>query len=183
MVWQPHRSLSEFNQTHHLKIMDHIIYLSLGSNLGDRLANLQNAISALPPKIKPLNQSSVYETSPWGYSNQPDFYNQVIKAETQLKPADVLVYIKSLEVSLGRQETFRFGPRLIDLDLLFFDTVILNTPVLTIPHPRITERAFVLVPLAEISPDLIHPGIDKTIQQLKSAIDTSSVTQIHSPVS
>jgi 2-amino-4-hydroxy-6-hydroxymethyldihydropteridine diphosphokinase len=160
--------------------MSHLIYLSLGSNLGDRLANLQNAISGLPPKIQPLVRSSIYETSPWGYSDQPDFYNQVIKAETLFEPADVLETIKSLEVSLGRQETFRFGPRLIDLDLLFYDALILNSPKLTIPHPRITERAFVLVPLAEIAPDLVHPGIGKTIQQLKSSIDTSSVKLIHS---
>jgi 2-amino-4-hydroxy-6-hydroxymethyldihydropteridine diphosphokinase len=160
--------------------MDHIIYLSLGSNLGDRLANLQNAISSLPPNIQPLTRSSVYETSPWGYSDQPDFYNQVIKAETLFEPTDVLATIKNLEVSLGRQETFRFGPRLIDLDLLFFDTLILNSRKLTIPHPRITERAFVLVPLAEIAPDLIHPGVGKTIQQLKSSIDTSSVKLIYS---
>jgi 2-amino-4-hydroxy-6-hydroxymethyldihydropteridine diphosphokinase len=160
--------------------MSHLIYLSLGSNLGDRLANLQNAISSLPPNIQPLTRSSVYETSPWGYSDQPDFYNQVIKAETLFEPTDVLATIKNLEVSLGRQETFRFGPRLIDLDLLFFDTLILNSPKLTIPHPRITERAFVLVPLAEIAPDLIHPGVGKTIQQLKSSIDNSSVKLIYS---
>ena len=163
--------------------MDHTIYLSLGSNLGDRLANLHNAISALPPKIRPLLQSSVYETTPWGYSNQPDFYNQVIKAKTHLEPSEVLAYLKSLELSLGRQETFRNGPRLIDIDLLFFNSLTLSTPELTIPHPRITERAFVLVPLTEIAPGFTHPGNGKTIQQLISSIDTSSVNLIHSSIS
>ena len=156
-------------------MMTHQLYLSLGTNLGDRLANLLNAITYLPPKVNPVVRSSIYESAPWGYSDQPAFLNQIIKGATDLEPLDLLAFFKSTEVQMGRQETFRFGPRLIDLDILFYDELVLETPTLTIPHPRIAERAFILVPLAEIAPELIHPVLGKSIQQLKTGVDLSSV--------
>ncbi len=155
--------------------MSHIIYLSLGSNLGDRLANLRKAISNLPPKVKPILQSPVYETQPWGYSDQPDFLNQCIQAETELEPLDLLAYLKDLEAAIGRKETFRFGPRLIDLDILFYDDLIYDSPNLTLPHPRISERSFILIPLSDIAPELFHPVLRRTVEQLKTEIDSSSV--------
>ncbi len=161
--------------------MIHLIYLSLGSNLGDRLGNLHRAINHLPPKVKNIIQSPVYETEPWGYSDQPMFLNQVIKANTALEPLELLEFLKGVEVLMGRQETFRFGPRLIDIDILFYDDLILNSPDLTIPHPRIAERAFVLIPLAELAPDLYHPVHRKTIQQLKSMADISNIALYQVP--
>jgi 2-amino-4-hydroxy-6-hydroxymethyldihydropteridine diphosphokinase len=161
----------------------HQLYLSLGTNLGDRLANLLNAIKSLPPQVNPLAQSSIYETEPWGYSDQPAFLNQVIQAGTDLEPLDLLAFLKDTELRQGRKETFRFGPRLIDMDILFYDDLVMNTPTLTIPHPRIPERAFILVPLAEIAPGLSHPFLGKTIQQLKTGVDSSSVALYRSVVS
>lgn len=162
--------------------MTHIVYLALGTNLGDRALNLQKAIASLAPNVQTLSQSSIYETEPWGYSDQPYFLNQVIKCSTSLEPAALLAFLKEIEAQMGRQETFRFGPRLIDLDILFYDDLILDTPTLTIPHPRIIERAFVLIPLSEIAPDLIHPVKNKSIGELKNSIDANS-TMLYQPVS
>ena len=152
-----------------------IVYLGLGTNLGYRKANLKAAAAGLPPAAMVLRASGIYETEPWGYLEQPAFLNQVLEIETSLSPAGLLVFLKRLEANLGRQATFRYGPRLIDLDILLYDQLVLNQPDLVIPHPQLAERAFVLVPLAELNPNLVHPVLRASIAQLKDRIDQSGV--------
>ena len=142
------------------------VYLGLGTNLGDRKQNINKAIEAISLKMSISKQSSLYETTAWGYTNQPDFLNQVIQVETNLSPLRLLNFLKKTEVELGRVENFRYGPRLIDIDILFYDDLIKTTSRLQIPHPRIPERAFVLVPLNEIAPGYVHPVLKKTIAEL-----------------
>jgi 2-amino-4-hydroxy-6-hydroxymethyldihydropteridine diphosphokinase len=154
----------------------HKIYLALGSNLGDRLANLQNTIRALPPEVDVTAQSPVYETPPWGYQEQPVFLNQVIEALTALPPEKLLAYLKNLEEQLGRTPTFNYGPRLIDIDILFYDDLVYRSPDLVIPHPRLSERAFVLVPLANLSPDLRHPVTGSTVKEMLATVDSSQIS-------
>lgn len=143
-----------------------LIYLSLGTNLGDRRENLRLAHNLLPPVIQVVASSSIYETDPWGYPDQPAFLNQVVQVETRLPPPALLVTLKDLERVLGRRPTFRYGPRLIDLDILIYGSLVIETPMLTIPHQRLAERAFVLVPMVELAPNLIHPLLGLTMQQL-----------------
>jgi 2-amino-4-hydroxy-6-hydroxymethyldihydropteridine diphosphokinase len=153
----------------------HTVYLALGSNLGDRLTNLKQAIAALPPQMEVQAKSSVYETPPWGYEDQPKFLNQVIKVETYLDPGPLLKHLKRLEVTLGRQESFPNGPRQIDMDILFYDDLVLNSPSLVIPHPRLHERGFVLLPLMDISPDLVHPVNQKSVREMLAKCDVVGI--------
>lgn len=153
------------------------VFIALGSNLGDRSNNLRNAITSLPPKVQVTDQSPIYETEPWGYIKQPQFLNQVIQAVTPLTPDGLFNFLKTIEAELGRKPAVRYGPRLIDLDILFYNDLIYNTADLTIPHKRLHERAFVLVPLADIAPEMIHPVQKKTVRELLSQIDRSGVTR------
>jgi 2-amino-4-hydroxy-6-hydroxymethyldihydropteridine diphosphokinase len=145
---------------------EHIVYLALGSNLGDRLSNLKQAIASLTPQLEVKAKSQVYETPPWGFEDQPKFLNQVVRAKTYLGPERLLQHLKRLELALGRKESFPNGPRLIDLDILFYDDRIVNTPSLVIPHPRLQERGFVLLPLMDIDPELVHPVNKKTVREM-----------------
>jgi 2-amino-4-hydroxy-6-hydroxymethyldihydropteridine diphosphokinase len=160
--------------------MAHTVYLALGTNLGDRLKNLRAALDAFLPDILVRAESPVYETEPWGYVDQPAFLNMVICAETELPPFELLDRLKAVERALGRIPTFRNGPRLIDLDILFYDDLMLDTPPLIIPHPRLHERAFVLIPLAEIAPHLLHPRLGRSVEQLLETVDRRGVSQVHS---
>jgi 2-amino-4-hydroxy-6-hydroxymethyldihydropteridine diphosphokinase len=154
---------------------EHTVYLALGSNLGDRLENLKEAIAALPPQMEVKAKSSVYETPPWGYEDQPKFLNQVLKAKTYLDPEPLLKHLKRLEVALGRKESFPNGPRLIDMDLLFYDDLVLNRPSLVIPHPRLHERGFVLLPLMDINPELVHPVNKKSVREMVAECDVAGI--------
>lgn len=154
---------------------NHTVFLSLGSNLDDRLGNLKRAIASLPPQMEVKARSRIYETPPWGYADQPMFLNQVVMAKTYLEPELLLKHLKRLEIALGRTATFRNGPRVIDIDILFYDDLILDTPALVIPHPGLHERGFVLMPLMDIAPDLVHPGKRKSIRELVAFSDLGGI--------
>jgi len=157
---------------------DHVVYLALGSNLGNRAANLKETITSLPPQMEVKAKSKVYETPPWGHTEQEKFYNQVLKAKTYLEPEQLLKHLKRLEVALGRVASFRNGPRLIDIDILFYDDLVFESPLLTIPHPRVHERGFVLLPMMDIAPDFMHPVKQRSIRDLIAGCDLRGIVQI-----
>jgi len=148
--------------------MGHIAYIGIGSNLGDKLNHCENAISQILEldRHKLLAKSSLFKTKPMGYTSQDWFVNGVIKIETDLEAPELLHTLKAIESQLGRTETFRWAPRTIDLDILFFDDIEIATEELQIPHPLIQNRQFVLVPLVEIDRNLFHPVLKKSIQEL-----------------
>jgi 2-amino-4-hydroxy-6-hydroxymethyldihydropteridine diphosphokinase len=154
---------------------EHTVYLALGSNMGNRAANLKAAIAALPPQMEVKAKSRVYETPPWGYIDQDKFLNQVLKVQTYVKPEPLLKHLKRLELALGREATFQNGPRLIDIDILFYDDLVLESPTVTIPHPRLHERGFVMMPLLDIAPDLVHPVKKQSIRELIAFCDVSGI--------
>ena len=152
-----------------------ITYLGLGGNLGDRLAALTEALARLDatPGMRRVSCSSVYETEPWGVTDQPNFLNLAAGYETTLPPVDLLAACQSVEATVGRTASYRWGPRLIDVDILLYgdEVVNLTTPDLQIPHPRLHQRAFALVPLAEIAPDASMPPDIMTVRGLLRDID------------
>jgi len=147
-----------------------IVYLSLGSNLGDRQANLRNAIGRLLELGDVLEVSSYYETEPVDFTDQPWFLNCAVAVRTELLPREFLAGIQAIEKSLGRQRTQPKGPRTIDIDILLFGQQTINTPQLQVPHPAMAERRFVLEPLTEIAADVIQPGRKKAIRELLQAL-------------
>jgi 2-amino-4-hydroxy-6-hydroxymethyldihydropteridine diphosphokinase len=148
--------------------MGHIAYIGIGSNLGDKIHHCEKAISAILKidRHKLLAKSSLFKTQPIGYTSQDWFVNGVIKIETDLEAPELLRTLKTIESQSGRTKTFRWGPRTIDLDILFFDDNEIHTEELQIPHPLIQDRQFVLIPMAEIDRNLIHPVFKKTVQEL-----------------
>ena len=143
-----------------------VVYLGLGSNMGNRQGNLDKALDLLSQRLRVGQVSSIYDTEPVGNINQPRFLNLVCQVHTRLAPMELLALAKGIESKLGRTLSKSNTPRPIDIDILFYDDQVIETPELVIPHPRLTERAFVLVPLAEIASDLVHPVNDKTIKEL-----------------
>jgi len=159
------------------------ILLGLGSNLGERFDNLTSAIKALTPEIMVQTISPTYETQPLYVTQQPEFLNLLVRATTTLSPISLLDSIQALEVELGRKPSVRFGPRIIDIDIIDYDSLILNLESLTIPHPRMHERLFVLRPLINIVPNWIHPRTGKTVQQLIDGLSDPGIVKkyIHAP--
>jgi len=148
-----------------------IAFLSLGSNLGDREALLNEALNRLETEgVHVVRRSSIHETEPQDYLDQPRFLNMAIEVETDLTPRELLAAIQKIETEMGRQRTIPKGPRTIDIDILFYANQIISMAGLEIPHPRLTERHFVLDPLQEIAPDLRHPVTGKTVRELRAAL-------------
>ncbi len=159
-----------------------ITYLSLGSNLGDRAANMERAIAALPEAgVHVLRRSSLYATEPVDLPCQPWFLNCVVEAETSLMPRQLLHATQGIERSLGRRKLIARGPRVIDLDILLYGTSVIRTTELEVPHPRMAERRFVLVPLAELAPGLRHPALGATIADLLGAARDTSQVRVWTP--
>jgi 2-amino-4-hydroxy-6-hydroxymethyldihydropteridine diphosphokinase len=153
------------------------VFLSLGSNLGDRRTNLERALHLLPPQVEVVNLSSIYETEPWGFLDQPTFLNQVLEGETNLSPSELLDHVKGIESEMGRKPGRRFGPRLVDIDILLYGDQLISEDGLTIPHQRMRYRAFVMIPLNEIAPELHYPGSSQSINELLNEIDPAGVVQ------
>ncbi len=150
--------------------MANFVYLSLGSNLGDRVSHLRDAIARLQTTGRIASVSSFYETEPVEFTEQAWFLNCVIALETTETPEQLMAAILHIEQEMGRERIQRKGPRTIDIDILLFGDMIVDSPALTIPHPAMYQRRFVLQPLAEIAPELVHPVLKKTIRELREAL-------------
>lgn len=142
------------------------VFLGLGSNVGNRQKNLEEAIKILSQYIEITKKSKIYETKPVGVENQPDFLNMAIMGDTELDHLTLFKFIKDTEKKVGRIERYRWGPREIDIDILFFNDLIYESNFLQIPHPRLHERDFVLKPLMDLEPKFIHPVFKKSIEEL-----------------
>jgi len=151
----------------------HVAYIGFGSNIGDRLAHIQNAIHALSKmeEITLQKISSVYKTDPVGYEAQAEFLNGVAAIQTSLPPLSLLHTLKNIETIIGRRHRIRWGPREIDLDILIYGDLCLETEKLVIPHPEMHRRRFVLAPLVEIAPNLVHPVFQETVQTLLECLE------------
>lgn len=145
------------------------VYLLLGANLGDKQQMFIRARESVADQIGPIvRQSAEYETAAWGITDQPTYLNQVLVVQTRLTPTAVLANTQAIEQNLGRVRAEKWGSRVIDIDLLFYEDLIINTPTLTVPHPLLHERRFTLVPLAEVAPDLVHPVLKQPIHTLQA---------------
>lgn len=143
------------------------VFLLTGGNMGDKRKNLLRAAKFIDQKLgNTLSTSAIYETEAWGKIDQPSFYNQVLQVQTDYSPKEVLQEILTIELNMGRERIVKYGPRLIDIDILFYNHEVIETPELIVPHPQIQHRRFVLTPLAELVPEYVHPLFQKTIAEL-----------------
>lgn len=138
------------------------VYIGIGTNIGDKMKNINDAIDAVKhlPNTEVVKMSAVYETAPWGYTDQDNFYNVCVQVETSLTPNGMLGACLGIEAALGRERTFKYAPRIIDIDILLYNDLKIETAELTVPHPRMSERSFVLIPLKDILPELKTGDID-----------------------
>lgn len=154
-------------------------YLSIGSNLGDRINYLKKALVKLKQNnIQIIKSSNIIETEPYGYKEQGKFLNMAVEIDSDLEPFELMKLISKIESELGRIRTKRWGPRVIDIDIIFYDSLIINEPDLKIPHPDMQNRFFVLKPLQEIAPDFVHPVLKKTITELLENLNSEGKSKI-----
>jgi len=158
-----------------------IAYIGIGSNLGDKVKNCQTAVRYLgaTPGIEVAEISSLYCTEPVGYEDQDWFINCVVEVNTSLTPREIFLRCKEIERTMGRTHLVKWGPRVIDLDLLFYNDLVMKESDLEIPHPRLHERGFVLLPLTEVRPDWVHPVFQKTISELKQELTDSHQVKLY----
>ena len=154
------------------------VFLGLGSNIGDKQDNLKRTIALLSEFVDVIKKSSVYETEPIGYKEQDDFVNMVVEVTTRLTPEELLFFVKEIEKKMGRKKTFVDAPRIIDIDILLYGDEIINETHLQIPHLRMHERRFVLLPFAEIAPNIVHPVKKRKIHELLLQIPLENQTAI-----
>lgn len=160
------------------KFSDKNLYLLLGSNLGDKATLLKKAQDLLKERIGVLEiKSSIYETEPWGNTQQPSFWNQVLQMRTSFEALEILKITQSIELEMGRIPSERWGSRLIDIDILYLEQQVINLPTLQIPHPQIHHRRFTLEPLVEIAPNFLHPIVSKTQRELLELCEDNSWVQ------
>jgi 2-amino-4-hydroxy-6-hydroxymethyldihydropteridine diphosphokinase len=155
-----------------------VVYLALGSNVGIGDRQINQAITLLQDKLTRIRYAPHYSSKAVGYTDQPDFLNTAVKAETTMSPEELLAFTQEVEQTIGRIRRFRWGPREIDVDIIFYDDLIITTPELTIPHPRFAEREFVLKPLCDLNPDLIDPVSHKTVQELYDQLPETNLSII-----
>jgi 2-amino-4-hydroxy-6-hydroxymethyldihydropteridine diphosphokinase len=156
----------------------HTVFLALGSNVGDSQQHIATAIQLLNERLTNITQAPIYSSRAVGYTDQPDFYNTAIRGETDLEPEDLLLFVKAIEKQIGRIERFRWGPREIDIDIIFYDDKTLDTQTLTIPHPRFTERDFVLRPICDIDASHVDPVSKLAVRDLLEKLPPSELAII-----